>query len=352
MLINRREWLKTVVAAGAAGLTPAVRPLFAAETPAPATQRTPALAEYERLRFGVSYHFSMNTFTGNDYETGAVPASTYNPTHLDVRQWIRVAHDLGARYAVLTAKHMSGFCLWNSKGYDYDVAASRNKTDVVAAFVAACHEYGLRPGFYYCILDPHNEGKFDWDAPVGYKYYGLIKQQLTELHSRYRNTFYQLLDITWKISPQQRWELYRLIKSYSPNCIIVMNQAYYQSKRNQGRICEPASWPTDVINGEDCLPPVGGHDPHVVFEGKEYYMPFESWIPTGPPYKPMPPMNSWFWRPGFTTQSAEKIAEEYADCRKRHSNLLLNLSPDTTGRLPEEAVHTLHEAAHIINRKS
>jgi hypothetical protein len=29
---------------------------------------------------------------------------------------------------------------------------------------------------------------------------------LTELHSRYRNTFYQLLDITWKISQEQRWE--------------------------------------------------------------------------------------------------------------------------------------------------
>ena len=52
-------------------------------------------------------------------------------------------------------------------------------------------------------------------------------------------------------------------------------------------------------------------------------------------------MNTWFWRPGFTTQSADKSAGEYADCPKRHSNLLLNLSPDTTGRLPEEAVNTL-----------
>jgi len=55
-------------------------------------------------------------------------------------------------------------------------------------------------------------------------------------------------------------------------------------------------------------------------------------------------MNTWFWRPGFTTQSADKSAGEYADCRKRHSNLLLNLSPDKTGRLPEEAVNTLHQA--------
>src|SRR5579872_4138809 len=150
MLINWRYLLKTLAASGAAAVIPAARrSLFAAETPGPASHRTSALAQYERLRFGVSYHFSMNTFTGNDYETGSVPASTYKPTHLDVRQWIRVARDLGAHYAVLTAKHMSGFCLWDSKNYDYDVAASGNQTDVVAAFMAACHEYGLPPAFTY-----------------------------------------------------------------------------------------------------------------------------------------------------------------------------------------------------------
>src|SRR5437660_9240089 len=198
-MMTRRELLTRTAGLAAATLAqPLVETLSGAAPLEPATRRTPVLARYEELQFGVSYHFSMNTFTGDDYETGAVPASTYNPTHLDVRQWIRVARDLGARYAVLTAKHMSGFCLWNSKGYDYDVAASRNKKDVVAAFVAACHEYGLRPGFYYCILDPHNEGKFDWNAPIGDKYYRLIKHHLTELHSKYPHTFYQLLDITWK----------------------------------------------------------------------------------------------------------------------------------------------------------
>jgi alpha-L-fucosidase len=78
----------------------------------------------------------------------------------------------------------------------------------------------------------------------------------------------------------------------------------------------------------------------------------EAWMPTGPPYKPMPPMHSWFWRPGFTTQSAETIASYYSDCRKLNANLLLNLSPDTSGRLPEEAVNTLQEAARIIKRNS
>ena len=347
-MITRREILAGTAAWAGTALLPLAASVSLPAGPEPATKRSSALAEFERLRFGVSYHFSMNAFTGNDYETGGVPASTYNPTHLDLRQWLQVAHDLGARYAVLTAKHMSGFCLWDSKGYDYDVAASGNKTDVVEAFVEACRYFGIRPGFYYCILDPHNEGKFDWDSPVPDKYYELIKQHLTELYSNYPNTFYQLLDITWKLSSAQRWELYRLIKRFSPNSIVVMNQAYYQSRKNLGRICEPASWPTDVINGEDTLPPPEGHHPHIQVGDKTYYMPMEAWMPIGPPYAPMPPMHSWFWRPGFVTQSAETIAGMYRDCMKRNSNLLLNLSPDTTGRLPEQTVHTMREVAKLI----
>ncbi len=58
----------------------------------PATHPTSALPEFEQLQFGVSFHFTMNTFKGNDYESGGVPASTFNATHLDVRQWIQGKH--------------------------------------------------------------------------------------------------------------------------------------------------------------------------------------------------------------------------------------------------------------------
>jgi len=120
--MNRREFSK-VIAASATLAIPHFSKAASAAKIEPATHPTHALREFERLQFGVSFHFSMNTFTGNDYETGGVPATTYNPTRLDVSQWVRVARDLGARYAVLTAKHMSGFCLWDAKNYDYDVAA-------------------------------------------------------------------------------------------------------------------------------------------------------------------------------------------------------------------------------------
>ena len=347
--MNRRNLLKQIAVPIVGSLVPSACSAFGAGSQVlPSSERTPALAEYERLRFGVSYHFSINTFTGNDYEPGNVPATTYNPTRLDVGQWIRVAHDLGAKYAVLTAKHMSGFCLWDSKGYDYDVAASGSKTDVVAAFVAACKEYGLRSGFYYCILDPHNEGKLDWSGLISDKYFRLIRHHLTELLTQYPNTFYQLLDIPSKLAPEQRADLYALVKKLSPNCIVVMNQLFDQSRRNQGRICEAASWPTDVINGEDTLPPPEGHNPHVKFQGKEYYLPFETWLPTGPIYPPVPRVHTWFWHPWYKTQSAEVIASAYRACMARRVNLLLNLAPDRTGRLPDETVATMRRVAQQI----
>jgi alpha-L-fucosidase len=350
--VDRRRVLKYLAATPAMGalVNGMGGPLAAAAAPpvGPATERTPALGAYESLRFGCSFHFGLPTFTGDDYDVGAVPATTYNPTHLDVRQWIKVAHDLGAKYAVLTAKYMSGFCLWNSKGYKYSVATSGNKTDVVAAFVEACHEYGLRPGFYYCILDPHNEGRFDWNSMVPDKYFDLIKRHVGELHTLYPNTFYQLFDITWKVTPAQLWELYRLVKAHSPDCIVVCNQGFKQSRANQGRMSEAASWPSDVINGEDTLPPLEGHDPHVTYEGKKYYMPFETWLPTGPIYPPMPTMHTWFWHPWYKTQSAEVLAHAYRDCMSGNANLLMNLAPDNTGRLPEDEVTTMQRVAELI----
>ena len=127
-----------------------------------------------------------------------------------------------------------------------------------------------------------------------------------------------------------------------------MNQAFYQSRRNQGRICEPKSWPTDVINAEDTLPPPEKHNPSVSVEGKKYYLPMEAWIPTGPPYARMPPMHSWFWREGFVTQPAQELASAYRACRDRNSNLLLNLSPDKTGRLSAQTVDAMEALAKQI----
>ena len=351
--MNRRHALKAMVAPVIASALTTAWPLLAdSDVPAgPAAEQTPLLAEFEKLRLGVSLCFGMNTFTGDDYDVGKALATTYNPTHLDVKQWIMAAHELGARYAVLTANHMSGFVLWNAASYDYGANQSGNKTDVVAEFVSACHQYGVRYGYYYCILDPRNEGTkgVEWGAAVSPHYFDFMCRQVTELHTKYPGAFYQIFDIPAKLTSEQRWALYRLVKSLTPNCLVAYNQTFAISHRNRGHICDPGSWPTDIVDGEDTLPPPEGHNPHIVYEGKQYYLPFEAWIPTGPMYPAMPGTHSWFWRPGYKTQSAEVIAADYKACMKRNSNLMLNFAPDNTGRIPEEMVNTMRQAALLMH---
>src|SRR5438093_1302814 len=81
---------------------------------------------WESLGYGMFIHFGMSTFVGKELPGGQDPSSTYAPDKLDVDQWVQVARDAGMKYAVLTAKHVAGHCLWPSKFTDYDVETSRN----------------------------------------------------------------------------------------------------------------------------------------------------------------------------------------------------------------------------------
>jgi hypothetical protein len=60
-------------------------------------------------------------------------------------------------------------------------------------------------------------------------------------------------------------------------------------------------------------------------------------------------MHTWFWHPWFKTQNAEVIAKSHQICMSCNSNLQLNLTPDNTGRLPDEQVATVHRVAQLIH---
>src|SRR5262249_25560864 len=99
------------------------------QKPAESSQRLSLakLREWESWRCGMFIHFGMSTFRG-DLPDASPPASTYNPDRLDVDSWVQLARDAGMKYAVLTAKHVAGHCLWPSAHTDYTVASSGNKT--------------------------------------------------------------------------------------------------------------------------------------------------------------------------------------------------------------------------------
>lgn len=80
----------------------------------------------------------------------------FDPDRFDPRAWARQARAAGMRYVVLTAKHHDGFCLWDSEFTDYKCTSTPYGKDLLAPFVEAFREEGLRVGLYYSLIDWHH----------------------------------------------------------------------------------------------------------------------------------------------------------------------------------------------------
>ena len=50
----------------------------------------------------------------------------FNPRDYDIKKWAKIAKNAGMKYAVLTAKHHDGFCLWDSKYTNYMTNVRKN----------------------------------------------------------------------------------------------------------------------------------------------------------------------------------------------------------------------------------
>ena len=65
------------------------------------------------------------------------------------------------RYAVFTARHHDGFCLYDSKVTNFTSVKTAAKRDFVAEYVEAFRDAGLRVGIYYSLLDWRFPGYFE-----------------------------------------------------------------------------------------------------------------------------------------------------------------------------------------------
>ena len=224
---------------------------------AAAHDKNTALSEWEHLRFGAFVHFNDNTFMEQEISKNSDPA-IFNPRSINFDSMMAVFQDAGIRYAVLTARHTSGFCLWDSKVTAFDVTSSPYKKDVVRMFVQACRQHGIKPCLYYCLW-----GNKDWN-PAGWNSIirseltsatpkSIILTQLRELSENYGPIFEFWLDMQcWADTTLQPQELYEVLKRKNPNAIVHFNQQVQDGTTIK-------YFPTDITNGEERLPPVTGH---------------------------------------------------------------------------------------------
>ncbi len=77
----------------------------------------------------------------------------FDPDLYDPRDWAARAAAAGMKYAVITAKHHEGFCLWDTAHTDYKATNCPAGRDLLAEWVKAFREAGLRIGLYYSLID-------------------------------------------------------------------------------------------------------------------------------------------------------------------------------------------------------
>ncbi|MBQ4517500.1 MAG: alpha-L-fucosidase [Clostridia bacterium] len=117
-------------------------------------------------RFGMFIHFGLYSMPSRHEWVKTVEKISeehydkyfkyFNPDKFDAKEWARKAKDAGMKYAVMTAKHHEGFCLFDSKYTDYKSTKTPAKKDFIKEFVDAFREAGLKVGIYYSLIDWHH----------------------------------------------------------------------------------------------------------------------------------------------------------------------------------------------------
>ena len=114
---------------------------------------TPQQAAWQDLEIGMFIHFGLETWQDkeSDDETSMENLALFDPSNLDIEQWIDVTESFGAKYIILVAKHVGGFCLWQTESTEYSIKNSPymdGKGDIVNELSSACRRRGMKIGIY------------------------------------------------------------------------------------------------------------------------------------------------------------------------------------------------------------
>ncbi len=335
---------------------------------------TSAQLNWQNAELVAVFHYDLHVFDGKKYNqaynrTTPMPdINIFNPEQLDTDQWIRSVKEAGAKIAILTATHETGFALYQSDVNPYCMKALKwrdGKGDIVRDFVNSCRKYGVQPGIYIGIRWNSFLGVYDFMMPKdGTKFqenrqtfYNKMCEGMTEeLMSRYGD-----LSIVWYDGGGHGPELggadiLPIVEKYQKNIIF-----YHNSQRadirwggsESGTVSYPC-WGTfpfpyshsknqDIIF-KDNFRLLKTGDPN----GK-YYMPAMS----DAPLRGYNGRHEWFWEPEDEAHifPLENLMKMYLGSVGRNSTLILGVTPDDRGLLPDADVKRLKEFGQEIKRR-
>ncbi|MCL1951263.1 MAG: alpha-L-fucosidase [Oscillospiraceae bacterium] len=263
----------------------------------------------------------------------------FDPVRYDPRAWAALARRAGMKYAVMTAKHHDGFCLFDSQYTDYKAPNTPAGRDLLREYADAFRAEGLKVGFYYSLIDWHHpdypaygddhhpmRGNEAYkDRPENFaNYLAYLHNQVRELCTNYGKLDILWFDFSYGKMTGEKWEatkLVEMIRGLQPG-ILIDNRL-----GGDGKAAQPPVYAGDFESPEQFIPAEG------VTDALGRPVPWEACMTLN---------GHWGYCAGDRNyKTPQNVVHMLAECVSKGGNLLLNVGPNAKGEIPKESVAVL-----------
>ncbi len=330
---------------------------------------------WQQAEFGVIFHYDLHVFDSSKYSqvhnriTPIPDYNIFNPTEINVEQWIITAKESGAKFALLTATHETGFALFQSDVNPYSMKALKwkeGKGDIVKDFVEACRKHNIKPGIYLGIrwnsfLGVHNflvDGEGEMQKARQKYYNEMVEGMVKEICTRYGPLFEIWFDGGADDPANGAPDVLPIVKKYQPDCLFYHNNELAEARwggSESGKVGYPC-WSTFPFpftgSGESSPKEISKDQFYLLKHGDstgQYFVPAMA----DAPLRGSGGRHEWFWEPGDEKhiEPLSSLVEMYYQSVGRNATLILGLSPDNRGLMPEEDVARMKEFGAEIKRR-
>lgn len=225
------------------------------------------MQRWREMKFGLFVHWGPVSLMGTEIGwsrggerrgrkgTGEIPVEVYDnlyrsfyPAKFKAKEWVEIAKAAGMKYLVFTTKHHDGFCMFDSALTDYKITNSPFKRDIVRQLVDACHEAGLKLGFYYSQPDWHHP---DYRTENHERYIEYLHGQVRELCTNYGPIDIIFFDgLGGKAEDWDSEKMFKMVRQLQPH-VIINNRAglpgdYDTPEQRIGKFQADRAWETNM----------------------------------------------------------------------------------------------------------